>query len=118
MTKLNRRHFLASAAAAGTLAATGLAGPPAEQAAELVVGVMGTGGRGTGLATTFARQPGVTVAYVCDVDQERVRRAAEAVGRVAGGREPQAVGDFRRILDDRDVNILVVATCNHWHAPA
>ena len=42
--------------------------------------------------------------------------AAEAVKK-AGAKAPKAVGDFRRILDDKAVDALVVATCNHWHAP-
>jgi predicted dehydrogenase len=78
---------------------------------------MGTGGRGTELARNFAKQPDAEVAYVCDVDEKRVTHAAGEVEKVAG-KAPKAVPDFRRILDDKDVNILVVATCNHWHAPA
>ncbi len=84
---------------------------------KIVLGVMGTGGRGTGLAKAFAQQPGVEVSHVCDVDQTRVGRAAEEVNKVAG-KSPHTVGDFRRILDDKAVDALVVATCNHWHAPA
>jgi predicted dehydrogenase len=117
--RIHRRHFLGAAAAGAVLSGAGVVYGKEEPGANnrLVVGVMGTGGRGTGLATTFAQQPGVTVAYVCDVDRDRVGRAAEAV-RTATSRAPQAVADFRRILDDRTVDILVVATCNHWHAPA
>ena len=116
---LNRRDFLAAAAATGvTLAATSPSRSQ-ERAAnnELVVGVMGMGGRGTTLAQGFERIDGVRVAYVCDVDSQRVERAAEAV-RSIGGEKPQAVGDFRRILDDKSVDILVIAASNHWHAPA
>jgi predicted dehydrogenase len=113
---INRRHFL-GVAASSTLG-YGLSSSSAASAEnKLIVGVMGTGGRGTGLAQEFAKQPGVEVAYVCDVDEKRVNHAAEAVNKVAG-KAPKAVPDFRRILDDKDVNILVVATCNHWHAPA
>jgi len=119
---IDRRHFLGTTAAAGM--AVGLAGS-AEAAGiqgagannRLVVGIMGTGGRGTGLATTFQQQPNVEVAYVCDPDRARVDAAADAV-RKAGGANVRAVSDFRRILDDKSVDILVCAACNHWHAPA
>jgi predicted dehydrogenase len=113
---MNRRDFLTSAAAGGAALALS---PQAALAAsdKLVVGIMGTGGRGTGLARAFEMQPNVEVAYVCDVDQRRVNAAAEVVNKVRG-RSPRAVGDFRRILDDKDVDALVIATCNHWHAPA
>jgi predicted dehydrogenase len=43
--------------------------------------------------------------------------AAQAVFDI-DARKPEAVGDYRRILDDPNIDILVVATCNHWHAPA
>src|SRR5262249_15498277 len=79
--------------------------------------VVGTGGRGTSLATSFAKLPGVTVATVCDVDKKHAATAAAAVEK-ATGKAPDTVQDFRTILDDKKIDILVVATCNHWHAPA
>ncbi len=113
-TNFNRRHFL-GASAAGGLALTSRADDQPNQ--KLLVGIMGTGGRGTGLAAAFQQQAGVEVAYVCDVDQGRAERAAATVQKISN-RLPRVVGDFRRILDDKAVDILVVATCNHWHAPA
>jgi predicted dehydrogenase len=116
---LDRRGFLALSAATGVALHVGQSAIAAAPGANdrLVVGVMGTGGRGTGLAGAFQRQPNVDVAYVCDVDQGRVERAAQTVSKISG-RTPRAVNDFRRILDDKVVDVLVVATCNHWHAPA
>jgi predicted dehydrogenase len=113
---MTRRHFLGTSAAAG--AALGLSAAPVLAANDkLVVGVMGTGGRGQQLAKNFAKQPNTEVAYVCDADRRRTAEAAEGVAKVAG-KSPQGVGDFRRILDDKAVDVLVIATCNHWHAPA
>jgi predicted dehydrogenase len=117
---VDRRRFLQVAASSSVaLGLASSAGKPAHVAAsdKVLVGVMGTGGRGSGLAKTFAQQPGVEVAYVCDVDQRRTAAAATAVGKVAD-KAPKAVNDFRRILDDKSVDLLVIATCNHWHAPA
>jgi predicted dehydrogenase len=113
---MNRRHFFGTTAAA-SLALSGEAIAAQGQGEKIIVGVMGTGGRGTQLAQTFQRQPGVDVAYVCDVDQGRAERAGDLVQKISG-RAPRVVGDFRRILDDNTVQVLVVATCNHWHAPA
>ncbi len=116
--ELTRRHFLGATAAAGMGA---LAEPAAAQGTgannRLIVGIMGTGGRGAGLAATLQQQPNVEVAYVCDADRARVDRAADGV-RKAGNAGVRAVADFRRILDDRNVDIFVCAACNHWHAPA
>ena len=82
----------------------------------VVVGIMGLN-RGQALAEVFARQPGVDIRYVCDVDQ---RRVAACVGAVTALQKSpvQAVGDFRQILDDPHVEVLVCAAPNHWHAPA
>ncbi|MBL8793119.1 MAG: Gfo/Idh/MocA family oxidoreductase [Planctomycetia bacterium] len=114
----DRRQFMGAAGAAGlTLSYTGH-GRAARAGEKLVVGIMGTGNRGLELSRLFAGQKGVEVAYVCDVDRTRADRATEEVVKVADGQRPRPIGDFRRILDDRAVDILVVAACNHWHAPA
>ncbi len=110
---LTRRTFLGASAAA-VAAAPSLT---AQANDKVVVGVMGTGGRGTHLARSFAAQPNVEVAYVCDVDPGRVAGAQKAVAD--GGRTaPRVVADFRRILDDRAVDLFVCAAPNHWHAVA
>src|SRR5260221_13939593 len=114
---LNRRHFLGAAAAGVGLSLSAASNAFAASEKKLVVGVMGTGGRGTAHAVSFAKQANVEVAYVCDVDKNRAGNAAHEAGKVAG-KAPQAVQDFRKILDDKAVDVLVVATCNHWHAPA
>jgi len=109
---LDRREFL-GAAAGVTLGTTALASRAGNK---IVMGVMGTGGRGTGLAQAFARLQDVEIAYVCDADRNRAENAAKAVEKVAK-KAPKAVQDFRKVLDDTAVDALVVATCNHWHAP-
>jgi predicted dehydrogenase len=115
VSSLNRRIFLGSAG----LSSVALAARSAEPAAadRLVVAIMGTGGRGTAHAKSFAQLPGCSVAYVCDVDSPRAGKAAAAVESV-GQAAPKVVTDFRKILDDKAVDALVIATCNHWHAPA
>ena len=97
---MDRRRFLGGAAAGGLAFGAGLrpvgAGSRAQNRVTVVV--MGTGGRGTSLATTFAQQPGVEVLYACDADRGRAEKAASAVAKVAAGKAPQAVTDFRRVL--------------------
>ncbi|MBL8868020.1 MAG: Gfo/Idh/MocA family oxidoreductase, partial [Planctomycetia bacterium] len=113
MADLPRRTFLATAAATTALAST----TRAAANDKIVVGVMGMGGRGTGLSKTFASQPNVHVAYVCDPDPKRAGAAAEGLEK-ANKPKPTIVEDFRRILDDKSVDVLVCAAPNHWHAPA
>jgi predicted dehydrogenase len=65
----------------------------------------------------LAARNDVEVAYVCDVDQTRLQAAADRVESLTG-RAPTAVDDLRRVLDDRRVEAVYIATPDHWHAPA
>ncbi|WP_165075986.1 Gfo/Idh/MocA family protein [Paludisphaera rhizosphaerae] len=114
-SRLHRRGFLGAAGAAGF--AVGTAGKVLGANETITVGVMGLGGRGQTHASTFAGTPGVRVAYVCDVDESRTGATVDRLTK-AKREAPKGVGDFRRILDDKGVDALIVATCNHWHAPA
>jgi len=82
---------------------------------KVIIGVMGLGGRGTYLAEKFASRPDAEVAYLCDADTRRFGRARNVVEEVQG-RRPKLVQDFRRILDDSSVDVLINATPDHWHA--
>lgn len=116
MSQHDRRSFLKTTGAG--LVATGALGATSRRAKahaaneRIVVGVIGCGGRGTRLARTFAAQPDVTVAYVCDPDHQRLKKAQIAAGA------DRAVPDMRQMLDDESVDAVVIATCDHWHAPA
>jgi len=76
---------------------------------------MGLGGRGTYLAEKFAQRPDVEIAYLCDPNTRRFARAREVVEEAQETR-PKMVQDFRIILDDKNVDALINATPDHWHA--
>lgn len=117
---LTRRQFLHSSAVAATAVAT-VGFPSILRAAgandRLVVGVMGLG-RGLAHIEGFLAVPNVEIAYVCDVDEQRVATGIKAVEKKQTGRKVKGVRDFRRILDDPAVDILSIAAPNFWHAPA
>jgi predicted dehydrogenase len=77
----------------------------------IVLGFIGVGGMGTGLLNTFKGFPDVRVAAVCDVYELHARRAQSA----AEGK-PEIYHDFRKVLDRKDIDAVVVATPDHWHA--
>lgn len=79
------------------------------------VGLIGCGQRGWQLLDLLLRQEDVDIPAVCDVDSERVGLAAQRVEK-AGRRRPDAVADFRKMLDRSDVHAVVIATPDHWHA--
>ncbi len=116
MDRSDRRSFLkhAGAAAATTsVLSSGRTSAAARDANQrIVVGVIGCGGRGVQLGKICDGQPDATVAYVCDPDRNRAERAKAAT------KADHAVADMRRIFEDKAVDAVVIASCNHWHAPA
>jgi hypothetical protein len=117
MPSTNRREFLQQAAAGVAGAAAVQFASEAHAAAEserLVVGLIGCGGRGMSLLEYLRKLPNVELAYLADVDENRLSGAMR--NPLAMGAKP--VKDFREVLDDKSVNGVIVATPDHWHAPA
>ena len=81
------------------------------------VGMMGVNSRGLALASNFALQPNCEVISVSDVD---TRAADKCLNTVEGIQQstPKKQPDFRKALEDKDMDALVVAAPDHWHAPA
>src|SRR5262245_21326234 len=115
MPELDRRLFLhASALALPAAVARGAADKPSER---VRLAVLGLNGRGRGLMRGFASLPGVEIAALCDPDS-RVAKKALAALPASHKRTPKVVQDLRKVNDDPDVDAVVVATPDHWHALA
>ncbi|MEO1614252.1 MAG: Gfo/Idh/MocA family oxidoreductase [Planctomycetota bacterium] len=113
MKRLSRRQFtgLATAAAVtSSLPARSLRAANAND--EINVGFISCGGRAGGLMSQFSKVPGVNIAGLCDVDEKRLG--------VAKKRYPKAQGwqDLRELIASPSIDVVVVATCNHWHCLA
>lgn len=122
----NRRRFLEDSILAATAALAGPAlstpakeqeTPPKSPNERLAIAVIGTGSRGPAHARSFAGRNDCEVVAICDADLGRARRAAAAVAKRRGHTVP-AYQDLRKIIDDRSVDCVSIATCNHWHALA
>ncbi len=124
MNPLSRRRFLEESILAATAA---ISAPSIAAAAEnkqssspnerLAIAVIGTGGRGGAHVSAFAGRKDCEVRAVCDADLNRARSAQKAAEKKQG-RKPAVYQDLRRIMDDKSIDCVSIASCNHWHALA
>jgi predicted dehydrogenase len=115
-SKFNRRAFnKASATAALGIVATGQTAASATQTAganeRIRLGFLGVANRGGQLITAFQTHDDMEIVALCDVDSETL---AKAKARCGG--KPDTYGDFRQVIDRDDIDAVVIATPDHWHA--
>lgn len=78
------------------------------------LGLIGCNGMGFSDLSSFLRLPNVEVAALCDVDQRVLdRRTAELTE--GGLRKPRHFGDYRELLDEQDIDVVIIGTPDHWH---
>jgi predicted dehydrogenase len=126
MSAISRRTFLKDSALLAAMAGTGLAEPTraAEQPTttgsandRLRVAVVGVRGRGMSHVGGFAEKHNCVVTVVCDADEAVIGPAMRHVEK-AQGLAPRFIKDVRKVVEDKDVDIVTIATPNHWHALA
>ncbi|WP_276359014.1 Gfo/Idh/MocA family oxidoreductase [Daejeonella sp. H1SJ63] len=81
------------------------------------VAMMGVNSRGFALASNFAAQKNCEVRFICDVDKRAADKCISEVSKIQN-KEPMAQPDFRKALEVKDLDALVIAAPDHWHAPA
>ncbi|MFA7584470.1 MAG: Gfo/Idh/MocA family oxidoreductase [Proteiniphilum sp.] len=84
---------------------------------KIKMGAIGVNSRGNALAGGFARERGCEIAYVCDVDKRAMEKCIANVKKIAGN-TPQGEKDLRKLLERKDLDAVIIATPEHWHAPA
>ncbi len=115
---MHRRRFLTTSAASVGALTIGAAAPSrwaigsgSSPNESVTLGFIGTGGMGRGLINRFKPFDDVRIAAVCDVYEPHARQAVET-----SGASPDVYSDFREILDRDDIDAVVIATPDHWHA--
>jgi predicted dehydrogenase len=103
-----RRTFLAAVPGLALAARTHAAVQGAND--RIRIGVIGTGGRARGLMNQLKKLPGNELVAVCDVYEPRLLQAAEIAGPTAAKTD-----DYRRILDDKQIDAVVIGSPDHWH---
>src|SRR5258708_22688549 len=115
--RMNRRTFLRQLGAAG-LTLSVLGGHAAEFADQKKrVGLIGTGWYGKCDLLRLIQVAPVEVVSLCDVDRRMLADAAEQVAsRQASKKTPRTYADYREMLREKDLDIVLIATPDHWHA--
>ncbi|MCA9227293.1 MAG: Gfo/Idh/MocA family oxidoreductase, partial [Planctomycetales bacterium] len=108
-----RRTFLTGVAMAAAAVPASRMARAAKANDRIRVGLIGCGGRGRGVAAGFAGLKEVEVAAVCDPDSGHAASTSQLLPN-----KPPVQADMRRLLDDKSIDAVIVATPDHWHAPA
>src|SRR5215468_7529014 len=112
---MNRRDFLRAGAAALALSAAGRGAEPAEKPKR--VGLIGCGWYGKSDLFRLSQVAPVEVVSLCDVDKKLLAEAADLVSqRQASKKKPRTYADYRAMLKEKDLDIVLVGTPDHWHA--
>src|SRR5256714_5793873 len=126
MKPITRRKFLGKSTLAVSLAPATLgclsfpfvrsarAGEPGANE-KIRLGLIGSGGMGQGDLECFFLNPEVDCAVVCDVDDAHIAKGVEICEKKRE-RKPDTTKEFRRVLDRKDVDVVLIATPDHWHA--
>ena len=104
---MNRRMFIMAGASMTVASAA-----PADQ---VVLGVIGSGSRGTFVMTVFQKDPALRVGAICDVYEPNLERALSTAAK-AQPAQPVAYRNYKQLLADKDIQAVLIATPEHWHA--
>jgi predicted dehydrogenase len=127
---INRRHFLKQTGAAGVgLSMAGYLGSLTQAGAQtdssarkigandkLTAAVVGTNGRGLAHIGCLTHLPGVEITYICDVDDRAIAKGLKETAKRQDA-VPKAMKDFRKALEDPALDVVTIATPDHWHTP-
>ncbi|HWQ54427.1 MAG TPA: Gfo/Idh/MocA family oxidoreductase [Bryobacteraceae bacterium] len=108
---MNRRHFLMSSAAVAGAATKGLAGPN-DTVRVACIGVRGQGGSHIKQLSSLK---GVEIAAICDVDESVLNSRIKGL-EDAGAKRPAGFTDFRKLMEDKSIDAVSIATPNHTHS--
>ncbi|MGM0622202.1 MAG: Gfo/Idh/MocA family protein, partial [Bacteroidota bacterium] len=115
--KPDRRTFIRNSALAtaalGTFPTILRAGISANE--KLVVGLVGCLGMGFNNLKTFLAESNVECGALCDVDRNVLEERAAEVEKIQG-KKPVLYDDYRKLLDNKDIDVVINATPDHWHA--
>ncbi len=114
---ISRRRFLQTASASLALSGLGAEGLEVVNAKPRRVGLIGCGWYGKSDLMRLIQVAPVEVVSLCDVDQQMLAGAVELVGqRQKSAKPPRTYSDYRELLKEKDLDLVIIGTPDHWHA--
>src|SRR5207249_3838746 len=110
---MNRRTFIQSSTIAMASGMTALGAND-----RINVAVIGVRGRGRDHIASYAKLPEARVAAICDIDQAQIERAVQHTEKLTGAKPQNTYQDIRKLLENKDIDAVSIATCNSWPALA
>jgi len=114
-----RRNFLRNSAiaAAGLTIAPTLSGTTKgiQTSDRINVGLIGCNGQGFSDLSEFLKHPEIECLALCDIDDSVLNRRASNVEKVRGKKPANLYKDWRKVIDNKDINLVIVGTPDHWH---
>ena len=114
---ISRRRFLQSASSSFAFSSLGAYGVDLVNQKPRRVGLIGAGWYGKSDLCRLIQVAPVEVVSVCDVDQHMLAGAAELVSqRQKSGKKPRLYSDYRKMLAEKDLDLVLIGSPDHWHA--
>jgi len=82
---------------------------------KIKIGLIGCNGQGFSNLRNFLDHPEVECLALCDIDQNVLNRRAADVEKIRGSKPANLYTDWRRVIDNKDINVVIVGTPDHWH---
>ncbi len=119
MKKIERRGFIknVTVASAGAIISAPLIGYSRSNSPNesVNIAVIGIRSRGKNHYEALAKIPNVNIVAVCDIDQRLLPEAVSDIEKLTG-KKPATETEYRKILENKDIDAVSIATPNHWHA--
>lgn len=113
---VNRREFLQATVAAAVAARSSSLGAAQGSNDRIRVGIIGCGNRGNQVATDWMKHKDTIFTAACDVARDRLEKTAASLGQTQGNKLDE-YEDYRKILERKDIDAVLIATPDHWHSP-
>ncbi len=114
--QINRRNFVGTVGALTGAATLGVSRTSVAAEEKVRLGIIGAGSRGNQLLGAFLPRKDVVFVSVSDVDPRHAGETAERIAKESGVPQPETMCDYRKMLDRKDIDAVVIATPDHWHA--